>query len=79
MRHEDAGGISGTGIVAVGALWPDGRVTMQWTSYRKSFEIHDTIESLIEIHGHGGKTEVVYGNPPDPNAKPKRSRKKKEE
>jgi hypothetical protein len=79
MRHEDAGGISGTGIVAVGSIFPNGKVVFQWVTYRSSMELYDSIENLIEIHGHGGKTEVIYGCPPDPDAKPKRKKKSKEE
>jgi hypothetical protein len=37
------------------------------------------MDNLLEIHGHGGKTELIFGNPPDPNVKPKQSRKKKGE
>ncbi len=82
FRHEDASGISGTGIVAVGVVWPNGRATMHWISYRSSSEDHASIDSLMEIHGHGGKTEIVYGVPYDPAApppKPKRTRRKKAE
>jgi hypothetical protein len=78
FRHEDQSGISGTGIVATGVQFPNGRVVLQWCSYRNSLEVHDSITNLEEIHGHAGKTEIIFGNPPDPNAPPKKSRKKKE-
>jgi len=74
FRHEDAGGISGTGVVAVGVIFPNGRIVFQWVTYRTSMEFYDTMENLIEVHGHEGKTEVIYGNPGD---KPKKPRKKK--
>jgi hypothetical protein len=77
LRHEDSSGISGVGIVAVGVIYPNGKAHIQWTSYRSSFEQHDSIESLMDIHGHAGKTEVVYGPPYDPAAKVKKPRKKK--
>ena len=80
MRHSDVNGLSGTGVVAVGVVYPDGKAHMQWTSYKKSFEMHENVESLMDIHGHAGATELVYGDPPceeDKVDKPKRSRKKK--
>jgi hypothetical protein len=77
LRHEDASGISGIGVVAVGAVLPSGRAILEWLSNETTDTIFESIEQVTRIHGHNGKTEVIYGNPPDPN-KPKRSRKKKE-
>lgn len=67
LRHEDQSGLSGTGVVAVGCQFPNGRIVFQWVSYRSSIEIYDSLENLIEIHGHEGKTEVVFGDCPSPN------------
>lgn len=78
LRHEDMSGLSGTGVVAVGAIFPNGRIVFQWTTYRSSMEIYDSVDNLVEIHGHNGKTEIIYGDPPSPDDKPKRTRKKKE-
>jgi len=74
-RNVDINGLSGTGVVAVGVMWPNGRVTICWTSIKSSTENHDSMENLIELHGHAGNTEFIFGDPPDD--KPKRSRKKK--
>lgn len=74
LRHEDAGGISGTGVVAVGCVFPNGRIVFQWVTYRTSMEFYDTMDNLIEVHGHEGKTEIIFGCPSD---KPKKPRKKK--
>lgn len=79
LRHEDLSGLSGIGVVAVGFVFPNGKIVFQWTTYRSSMEIYENIENLLEIHGHNGKTEVIFGNPPDPNVKPKKTRKKREE
>ena len=76
-RHEDISGLSGTGVVAVGCQFPNGRVVFQWCTYRSSMEIYDSLENLIEIHGHNGATEVVFGDVPE--AKLKKAKKKKEE
>lgn len=65
LRHEDASGISGVGVVGVGCVFPNNEVVFQWASYRSSLEIHHSLENFEEIHGHGGKTEVVFGKVPD--------------
>lgn len=79
LRHKDVNGLSGTGPVVVGVIFPNGQVVFQWTSYRNSIEIYSSIENLIEIHGHEGDTEVIFGAPPSPDDKPvKKTRKKKE-
>jgi hypothetical protein len=78
-RHSDPSGLSGTGIVAVGFVFPNGRIIFQWVTYRSSMEFYDTMDNLLEIHGHGGSTEVVFGNPPDPTLKLKKTKKKKVE
>jgi hypothetical protein len=77
LRHTDVNGLSGTGVVAVGVVWPNGRVSMQWTSIRSSIENHDCMESIQELHGHNGNSEFIFGDPPNGDEKPKRSRKKK--
>lgn len=64
MRHKDVSGISGAGVVAVGVVFPNGQVVFQWTSYRSSIEIYASIDNLIEIHGHSGNTEIIFGDPP---------------
>lgn len=79
LRHKDVSGISGTGIVATGCIFPNGRVVMQWCSFRSSLEICESLENLIEIHSHGGATEVVMGDPPSPDDKPKKTRRKRDE
>ena len=65
MRHKDVSGISGVGVVAVGTIFPNGQVVFQWVTYRSSIEIYASIDNLIEIHGHNGCTEIVFGDPSD--------------
>jgi hypothetical protein len=72
VRDEDVSGISGTGVIGVGVIFPNGRVVFQWASYRTSLEIVESIDNLMEIHGHEGRTKLVYGCPDD---KPKRKKK----
>lgn len=82
MRHSDVNGLSGTGVVAVGVVWPNGEAHMLWTSFKSSFEQHKSVDALIDIHGHHGATELIYGDPPCPEDEEKslpKKRKKKNE
>jgi hypothetical protein len=79
MRHSDINGLSSVGVVAVGVVYPNGQAHMQWISYKTSFEMHSTVENLIDIHGHSGATSLVWGDPPCTDDKPiKKTRKKNE-
>jgi len=79
MRHSDVNGLSGTGVVAVGVVYPNGRAHMQWISFKSSFEMHDSVDSLIDIHGHGGSTQLIWGDPPCAEDKPKKKASKTKE
>lgn len=58
-RVEDETGVSGIGEVAGGVIFPDGRVVMRWFTQTASTAFYDSISDVEEIHGHGGKTQVV--------------------
>jgi hypothetical protein len=60
VRNEDETGVSGTGEVAGGVIWPDGKVSMRWFTTTASTAFYDSIEDVEEIHGHGGKTQVQF-------------------
>ena len=57
-RIEDESGVSGTGIVAEGIQFDDGKCILHWRNY-KTIGIYDSIEQLTEIHGHGRKSEIL--------------------
>ena len=59
-RKEDESGVSGTGLVAQGVVFDDGSCVLRWKTKRKSTAFYSTLEELEAIHGHGGKTEVVF-------------------
>lgn len=59
-RVEDESGVSGTGHVAEGVQFSDGRCAMRWRTSLASTTVYDCIEDLEAIHGHGGKTVVVW-------------------
>lgn len=62
-REEDESGVSGIGIVAEGVEFENGKVVIQWLSHKSSIAIYDNVKVFIDIHGHGGKTKVVWIDP----------------
>ena len=58
-RVEDESGISGTGRVAQGFIFDNGKVCVTWLSDHPSVTVYDNIGEVHAIHGHGGKTEVI--------------------
>jgi hypothetical protein len=59
-RKTDLSGVSGTGLVAYGALFPNGKVALTWISPHTSVGIYDSIEAVEAIHGHGGATVIEW-------------------
>ena len=59
-RKKDISGVSGTGIVAEGVQYSNGKIAMQWLSGTPTLETTDSIEAIIRIHGHGGNTEIKW-------------------
>lgn len=60
VRTEDVTGMSGTGVVAYGVEFGDGRTEMRWCTEVRSNGSYDSIADLIHIHGHGGATVVEW-------------------
>ncbi len=60
QRDTDVSGVSGTGIVADGVVFPDGTAAMRWRGELSSTAIYSSIEDLEAIHGHNGATRVVW-------------------
>jgi hypothetical protein len=59
-RTVDETGISGTGVVAQGNEFDDGTCVMRWTVGPSSTAVYDSIVDIDAIHGHGGKTQIVW-------------------
>lgn len=61
QRDEDETGISGTGRVAEGVEFDDGVVVVRWiVGEHRSTVIWESIEAVEAIHGHGGRTRIVW-------------------
>jgi hypothetical protein len=61
-RDEDVSGVSGEGLVAEGIRFSDGTVALRWLSdWPTSVVFHDRgIESVEAVHGHDGRTRIVW-------------------
>lgn len=60
-RDIDESGVSGTGKVTQGVQFDDGQVCMLWLTALKGYpQVYPHIERVLEIHGHDGKTRVVW-------------------
>lgn len=60
IRKEDLSGISGTGVVASGIEFQNGRVAMCWLTKSYAVGVYDNIRAVEEIHGHEGRTSVIW-------------------
>ena len=60
-RAEDESGVSGTGYVAEGVEFNNGKCALSWLTKHTSVAGYDNIAVLEAIHGHGGKTLTVWG------------------
>jgi len=54
--------VSGTGVIAEGVRFHDGQVVMSWFGQFHTLEIAPNINDVKKIHGHGGKTKIVWYN-----------------
>lgn len=60
-RNHDVTGVSGTGIVADGVLFPaagGSKAVVRWRGERGSTVVWDNLRHVQEIHGHDGATVV---------------------
>jgi len=60
VRCEDETGVSGAGHVADGVQFSDGACAMRWRTDTTSTAVYDSIEDVVRIHGHNGKTQVEW-------------------
>ena len=62
-REVDDSGVSGTGVVAHGVILRNGWCVLDWMTTHTSVGIYPSLEELEKIHGHGGHTKIIMGNP----------------
>lgn len=72
QRDEDASGVSGVGRVAEGVILTNTKVIVSWLTIHKSIAIYDSFAEMLAIHGHDGKTRIVWA---DEAAAPKATKK----
>ena len=61
-RDVDESGVSGTGHVADGVEFDDGRVALRWRTNKdhNATTLFDSMSAVHSVHGHGGKTRIEY-------------------
>lgn len=59
-RYEDHTGISGTGEIAEGCHFQSGKAVLVWLTAYSSVAVYDSMSDLMAIHGHEGKTQLIY-------------------
>jgi len=63
-RLEDASGVSGCGKVAEGCLFTDtGEVVIHWLGTHGSINVYHSIDDVNYVHGHEGRTKIVFDDP----------------
>ncbi len=58
-RKEDVSGISGCGKIAVGCLFDTGEAVVHWIGAHGSINVYHSIDDVIFVHGHDGKTKII--------------------
>ena len=61
-RAEDETGVSGDGRVAEGVEFSDGQCALHWLTHTSCSGIYANVKQLVLIHGHGGKTQLVWAD-----------------
>jgi hypothetical protein len=59
-RLRDPTGTSGTGEVAEGIEFSDGTVALRWLSATPSTVLYQSVNDMLQVHGHGGSTVVRW-------------------
>jgi hypothetical protein len=64
VRYDDVSDVSGTGIVAQGVQFRDGQIALQWCcpGLPTSVAIWASIEDILVVHGHQGRTVVKWAD-----------------
>lgn len=60
VRDVDETGVSGTGVIVEGIEFTDGTVALRWLTATTSTAVYASMDDVEAIHGHGGKTRIVW-------------------
>lgn len=60
VRNEDITGTSGVGEVAEGTVFSTGMAVINWLKEPYSLGIYQTVEDMIQVHGHEGRTQIQF-------------------
>ena len=60
QRDVDGSGVSGTGHVADGVEFQNGKVAICWNTKYSSIAVYDSVAIVEHVHGHGGNTKIVW-------------------
>ena len=63
IRRKDLSGVSGTGLVAEGVVFKNGKAVLCWTRPPYAVSVFDSTGEMMSVHGHGGSTELVWDEP----------------
>lgn len=62
VRDIDVSGVSGTGLVAQGTVFDNGKVAMCWLTDTSSIAVYDELAHVAIIHGHNGATYIEWAD-----------------
>lgn len=60
IRVEDLTGVSGTGEVAEGTVFSSGLAVIHWLREPYAMGVYQTLEDVISVHGHEGRTQLQF-------------------
>ena len=60
LRDEDETGVSGTGLVVEGVQYSDNHCDYRWMTEHQTSQSADNLDIIIAIHGHNGRTRIVF-------------------
>lgn len=64
QRTVDISGVSGTGErIAEGCLFSNGSVVLEWLSACASTNRYGNLQAMMQVHGHGGSTKIIWDDP----------------
>lgn len=72
QRDQDITGVSGTGVVADGCVFPDGTTVIRWRELptehpnyqrgvRATTVVFPNVQAVEALHGHNGATRIAWG------------------